>query len=114
GGPGRAPADRTGADQHGSVVDPLTDRFDAVGLDAFEALDDHEAHPLALTELAGAFAFDGVLVHENLVPVIGGDEAEALFGAEPFDDPGTDLGHVFSLCRGTRRGSRWTAGSKEG
>lgn len=63
------------------------DHVDVGGLGALGALDNLELHAVVLVEALEARALDGAEVREHVGgAVLGGDEAEALFGVEPLHD----------------------------
>src|SRR5690606_8661854 len=58
---------------------------DVLRLRPLGLLDDVELHFLALVEHLEAGALDGAVVHEDVGPVLGGEETVTLFLREPLD-----------------------------
>src|SRR3954469_10385447 len=70
----------------GAFVEGKLGELDRCGLGALLALGHLELHALALFKAAVSGGLDGRVVGEQILrSVVGGDEAETLFGVEPLD-----------------------------
>jgi len=96
-------------DQTALSLKVRSDRLDCSRLRALLALSYLELNPLSLFEAAVTRGFDGGVVGEQILrSVVGGDEAETLFGVEPLHGSSGHSCTAFSTAR-LRRSERIVA-----